>query len=108
MNVEVSSLIRRTNGHSDGPCSVRPQGGRGLLVHLLAAGGACDGYDSSQTVSCMLHKLLLQSALPAGVRPGEPLVKVQEAVQGKGEGDNTPAHRTPHLQQNTPESNMFY
>lgn len=75
-----------------------------ILVHLLAAGGAGDGDDGSQAAGGVLHKLLLQSALPAGVGPGEFLVQVEETVQRQRESDETPAHRTPYLQQqHTPE-----
>lgn len=59
---------------------------------MLAAGGAADWDDSFETAGSVLHELLLQSALPAGVSPGELLVDVEEAVDRQGQGDDTPAH----------------
>lgn len=61
-------------------------------MHLLAAAGAADRDDCSETASGVLHELLLQSALPAGVSPGELLVQVEEAVDRQGQGDDTPAN----------------
>lgn len=83
------------------PSGVQHASGVGvaLLVHLLAAGGAGDGDDGSQALGRVLHKLLLQSALPAGISPGEFLVQVEEAVERHGESDETPAHRTTHLEE---------
>ncbi len=69
-----------------------------LLVHLLAAGGAADRDDCSEAGGCVLHELMLQSTLSAGVRPGESLIQVEETVQRERESDETPAHWTPHLQ----------
>lgn len=83
------------------PSGVQRASGVGvaLLVHLVAAGGAGDGYNGSQALGRVLHKLLLQNALPAGVGPGEFLVQVEETVQRHGESDETPAHRTTHLEE---------
>lgn len=77
---------------------VPPQWGRGLRVHLLAAGGACDGGDGSEEVGGVLRELLLQSSLLAAVGPGESLVQVEETIEGDGDGDDPPAHGTPHLE----------
>lgn len=63
-----------------------------LLAHLLAAGGAGDGDNGSKAVCGVLDKLLLQSALPAGVSPGELLVQVEKTVHRDRESDDTPAH----------------
>lgn len=104
LNVDDSSLRHtqsRTKQRSHYHQLFRCASGVGVasLVHLLAAGGAGDGDNGSQAVGHVLHKLLLQSALPAGVGPGEFLVQVEEAVERHRESDETPAHRTTHLQQ---------
>lgn len=68
------------------------EGGGVLLVHLLTAGGAAYRDDGSQAVGSVRHKLLLQSALPAGVGPGEFLIQVEETVQRQRQSEETPAH----------------
>jgi len=67
------------------------------LEHLLAAGGAAGGGHGPQAPPAELHKLSLQSSLPAGVRPPEPLIEEEQAVQREGDGEQAPAHRAPHL-----------
>lgn len=64
---------------------------------MLAAGGAADWDDYSETAGSVFHELLLESAFPAGVSPGELLVDVEEAVDRQGQGDDTPANGAPHL-----------
>lgn len=67
------------------------------LLDLVAAVGSCVADNELQLLAGIVHKLSLEGPLLGLGGPGEPLVDVQEPVQTKGQGDQTPAHRLPDL-----------
>lgn len=68
-----------------------------LLLHLVAAVGAGEAHDELQLLGCVVHKLALQGALLGLGGPGESLVQVEEAVEGRRQGDEPPADGFTHL-----------
>lgn len=67
------------------------------LLDLVAAVRAGITDNELQLLTGILHKLALEGPLLGSGGPGQPLIHVQEAIQSKGEGDESPAHCLPHL-----------
>lgn len=67
------------------------------LLDLVAAVRASITDNELQLLAGIFHKLALEGPLLSFGGPGQPLIDVEEAIQSKGEGDESPAHCLPHL-----------
>lgn len=70
------------------------------LLHLLSTVTADDVWDGLQSLSGVIHELLLKGPFFRAVGPGEPFIQVEQTVETHREYNNPPAHRTPHLSKN--------
>ena len=63
----------------------------------MAAVGAGVANDELQLLAGVLHKLALEGPLLGLGGPGQTLIDIEEAIEAKGEGDESPSHGLPHL-----------
>lgn len=70
------------------------------LLHLLSTVTAEDVWDGLQSLSGVIHKLLLQGPFFRAVGPGEPFIQVEQTIETHREYKNPPSHRAPHLSKN--------
>lgn len=95
---------RETTGRPEPQEPAPALGQRGhSLLDLVAAVGASVADDKLQLLAGVLHKLTLEGPLLGLGGPRQALVDIQEAIESKGEGDEPPAHRLPHLQRHSDE-----